>query len=94
MLTADEEVGGCAGEEHRAPSQGADQSADATKQQQNQAERKDYHYGTVYVCKHTHTHKSYSMEHLWDYGCLDPPNSCSPNLKQTMYKPLCPKASI
>ena len=37
-LTADEEVGGRAGEEDGALSQGADQPADATKQHKDQAE--------------------------------------------------------
>lgn len=50
QLTAGEEVGGRAGEEDRAPSQGADQATDAPKQQQHQAEGKHHHYCTVHVC--------------------------------------------
>lgn len=48
-LTADEEVGGCAGEEDNTPSQGADQSTDAAEQQHDQAEGKQHHYCTVHA---------------------------------------------
>ncbi len=48
--TAEEEVGGCASEEDRAPSQGADQATDATEQQQYQAGGEHHHDGTVHVC--------------------------------------------
>lgn len=60
QLTAGEDVRGGADEEGWAPSQGADQSADAAEDQEDQAEREHHHHGTVHICVGKHADKDSS----------------------------------
>lgn len=48
-LTADEKVGGSAGEEHWAASQRTHQPSDTTEEDQDQTEGQQHHHGPVHV---------------------------------------------